>query len=411
MVEVRRGVQSAVGAVEQMLLAVEIGGSLASGAAGVSVFLAHAACWLSEDPLKVSAARLARASSRMIAAGPAMPSLMHGYVGVAWTATYLSTLLPNHFAAVGLAQVDEHLLSIVSRTSEGGVEFDLSSGLSGIGIYALARLDSQSGRDLLCEVLLRLEREGHRDDAGIFWTTPLYRQSRSLRQRFPAGVINLGIAHGLPGVVGFLSQATDVPWLREFAGGMLEDATTTLLSFRRGDDCASRYPPFVGNEGVGWSATQDAESVGWCYGDLGILSVLCAIPETFRSDQLRSEIATLASRAIRASRKWLASPVNCGLCHGTAAVLALACHCALLLPNTDVSPGPLLDVSHSHRGPFSSLARVAERSVRLGFSEIGSLGLLEGLAGCGLALLLSVDPRSAGWLRVMALTPSIIEPT
>src|SRR5258705_283319 len=79
---------------------------------------------------------------------------------------------------------------------------ELYAGLAGLGVYALAR-----PRAGLSGIVAGLRRSAVRDAEGITWETPL--------AMLPPGVLppgahhhyNLGIAHGLPGVLGMLALA------------------------------------------------------------------------------------------------------------------------------------------------------------------------------------------------------------
>ncbi|HEX7839733.1 MAG TPA: lanthionine synthetase LanC family protein, partial [Kofleriaceae bacterium] len=178
--------------VERVLDAPQVrGASLSMGDAGIALALHTLAAARNDD----RAARAARAcmdrAIDALARDPMSPWLFDGYTGVAWVA--------HHLFGDGGAEIDAAVARVVRDRK---APHELYAGLAGLGIYALAR-----PRAGLSGIVTGLGRIAVRDAEGTTWDTPL--------AMLPPGVLppgahhhyNLGIAHGLPGVLGMLALA------------------------------------------------------------------------------------------------------------------------------------------------------------------------------------------------------------
>jgi hypothetical protein len=124
--------------------------------------------------------------------------------------------------------------------------------------------------------------------------------------QFPEGVYDLGMAHGLCGVIAFLSDVAP----REHAGlevfRVLQGACANLQSHIPCDREA-HIPYLEGN----WPNSR----LGWCYGDLAASFALLKAATALHESKLRSYAIELARRNSR--RDWQSSlAADHGLCHG-----------------------------------------------------------------------------------------------
>jgi lantibiotic biosynthesis protein len=179
--------------------------SLSSGAAGVALFYAYLA-QVDDNPRweELAFERLEQAiaaASRWQLA----PGLYGGLAGVAWT---LAHLLPEEDRVDDeqFTMVDDALLPFVADC-DGEREYDVIDGLAGVGVYAAQRLPSPVAAACLEHVINYLDHAAVRLPGGVAWRTPLARLQPGEREQFPHGQFNLGVAHGVPGVIGLLAQA------------------------------------------------------------------------------------------------------------------------------------------------------------------------------------------------------------
>src|SRR5262249_52458102 len=140
-----------------------------------------------------------------------------------------------------------------------------------------------------------------------WWTNPAWLPLES-RKKFPRGYYNLGVAHGVPGVIALLGLVCAAGIARAEARRLLDCAVTWLLT----QQGPGGFPH--------WIEPQVAASparLAWCYGDPGVASaLLCAARHVTEPDWERAAVV-IAHQAAR--RPVAQSGVrDAGLCHGAA---------------------------------------------------------------------------------------------
>ena len=155
------------------------------------------------------------------------------------------------------------------RTQPWAGPYDLISGLVGLGIYFLERLPLESATAGLQLIAAHLTELSENSWGGTTWHTPPELISKEQREVCPAGYYNLGVAHGVPGVVGFLGQViaagVEIPGCRDLLKGTVQ----WILAQQRPPTAVSRYDSWF----VAGRKPEDSR-LGWCYGDLGLCAVL-----------------------------------------------------------------------------------------------------------------------------------------
>jgi hypothetical protein len=357
------------------------GGSLASGEAGVALALSGLALVRDDErAARAARARMDRAIAAM-AHDQMQPWLFDGFAGIAWVA--------HHLYGEGAAEVDAAIAQVARRRS---ASHELCGGVAGLGVYALDR-----PRAGLSGVLASLGSSAVRDADGVAWETPV--------ALLPPGVvppgtrrhINLGLAHGLPGVIGMLALARAALADRAIAGGggaggprsggamsaeLLDGAVRWLLASRLPEDTASWFPAWV-DPGVARVPGRQ----GWCYGDAAIARVLWLAAEAADEPAWR-RIALQVARRAAARPLPEGGELDAGLCHGSAGLGHIFNH-------------------HWQATGERVFADAARRWFRLALARLDHLsgdGLLSGKTGVALALLHAVTPRAPTWDRVLLLS-------
>ncbi len=171
-----------------------------------------------------------------------------------------------------LLELDKRLLNLLKDDDQLGLNYDLIGGYVGVGIYWLERLPRKTALMGIQQTLAALERLSTITPLGITWFTPAFLVPPSQIDKAPSGYYNLGVAHGVPGVIGFLAQVVAYGFGDEItnkASALLAGAMEWLLAQQRPPDSISRYSAWaIPGQDCGDSRT------AWCYGDLGIASVL-----------------------------------------------------------------------------------------------------------------------------------------
>jgi len=379
--------------------------SLASGLAGQALFYAYLAIATSDEAAADRAAELLERAADELANTPLPPHLYAGFPGVAWTMEHLQDLLfetpEGEEAEDPILEIDEALLAPLARSPWVG-EYDLIGGLAGLGVYALERLPRPSARTLLERVVDRLAELSEEMEEGSAWFTPPERLPEWQREIHTRGNYNLGVAHGLPGVVPVLAGACAAGVAVERVRPLLESSVSFLLARRLpsgSQSCfAGTYAP--------WEDPTPTR-LAWCYGDPGIAASLLAAARAVGNAEWERQAIDIALTA--AARDESTSHVrDAGLCHGAAGVGHLFNRLFQATGEERLAEAARfwLERTFTFQAPGEPVA---------GFRawEVGVLGqpgwrpdagFLEGAAGVGLALLGAVSSVEPAWDRVLLVS-------
>lgn len=289
--------------------------TVASGNAGIALFYSYLAQALADDAWADAAVE---AFDRMVEAVPAAslpPGLWSGLLGVGWTIEHLRGRL---FAAGdesddeedGTGEIDATLRRVLQQRLEG--DYDLIRGLAGMGVYAAERLPRPLARESLLMVLVHLFNRAERGPEGITWYTPPELLPPSHRELYPHGYYNLGMAHGVPGVIALLGAAGAAGLLDGQSGPLLEGAVGWLLAQELPAGSASRFPSFTG-PGI----APEPARLAWCYGDLGVAASLLVAARGAGNAEWEREAVRVALAATERAPE-ASGIVDAGLCHGAA---------------------------------------------------------------------------------------------
>lgn len=266
-----------------------LGPSLADGHAGLALLEGYLA---RTSPGQGHVERMMRhidAALEALAEVPSDPSLFTGFTGVGWTLQHLHSLVP------GLDDddvIDEVLASCLERAPWPYI--DLVRGLVGFGTYALERAPHPAAVKILGRVLARLSESAERGPNGAAWLTPPEHNPR-LAAEAPHGWYDLGLAHGLPGVIAMLARACMLDIAREEAAPLLEQAVRWLLAHGL-HSADGMFPSLVA---AGRAGTPGPARSAWCYGDCGIAVALSLAARATGDATWQSEALKVAHVAVK----------------------------------------------------------------------------------------------------------------
>jgi hypothetical protein len=430
---------------ERQAEAVLPGPGLAGGTAGGALFFAYRAHSQPGNAADVEAAGiLLERSTEALASTPLSPDLYGGFIGVAWTAEHLygprfadEGALPEdvsedlsedaasgHDADTGdedpLADIDDALLHYLERTP-WTADYDLIRGLAGLGVYALERLPRRSALACLDRIVERLAETAEHGPQGTTWHTATELLPEWQRKIYPQGYYNLGMAHGVPAVIALLGATAAAaarlaeagePQALELAGrarDLREGATRWLLAQRlpAGEPCwfGATFSPEL---------PAQRSRLAWCYGDPGVAAAMLVAARGSGDAALERQAVELALDA--AARPAATAMVrDAGLCHGSAGLAHLFNR---LYQETGEER-----LAEASRGWFE--AALDFRQPGIGLAGYRSFmveddgkteswrndgGLLEGVAGIGLALLGGLSGFEPAWDRVLMLSAASLPP-
>lgn len=254
--------------------------------------------------------RLLRESLRAVSVAPASPPLFSGLAGVAWAFTHVAPPADEEDADDLAAKADREVEALLRRAPWDG-DYDLVGGLVGYGVYALERWPRPAAVASLGLVVDRLAETAEWQDGGATWWTSPKLLPEERRVDFPAGLYNLGVAHGVPGVIAFLGRACATGLVNDRARDLLDGAVKWVLSQRRSGP-GSSFEKWI----VPSPPTGDCRQA-WCYGDPGVAAALLLAARSVGQPEWESEAVEIALHA--ASRPPESSGVvDAALCHGAA---------------------------------------------------------------------------------------------
>lgn len=259
-------------------------------------------------------------------------------------------------------------------------EYDLISGLTGLGAYLLRT--RQTGARLVAEVLSYLVRLTLPlpDDRRPGWWTGHGPTDTLDPVNWPHGHGNCGIAHGITGPLAVLATAH----IRDQVVPGHKDAIERILEWldhvQHGSVRTARWPGIVGPRHTVDSAPPSASrAASWCYGTPGIaraqqLAALAIGDAARRADAEAALVGCITDNTQLAD---LGNDMT--LCHGWAGLVRATDHAAAAAgPDSD-----LAQLLPHLRTRFTQLIRAND--------PLGHPGLLDGAAGLHLTRTTSVD--------------------
>ncbi|MEA2570283.1 MAG: lantibiotic biosynthesis protein [Acidobacteriota bacterium] len=218
----------------------------------------------------------------------------------------------------------------------------------------------------------------------------------------PRGHYNLGVAHGIPGVIGFLAAAQHAGVRDRRVAQLANDAVQWVLA-QKGIWPGSLFPSHIPPD----SAPRPTRTA-WCYGDLGVAAVLLSAAHAFDRSEWRDEAISIARVAARRSVEDT-MVADAGLCHGATGVAHLFNRIWQATGDDELREAALrwyriaLDMRRPGKGLAGFLSWYESTPSAEG-SWRGEPGFLSGIAGIGLALLAAATDVEPSWDRLMVVS-------
>jgi lantibiotic modifying enzyme len=350
--------------------------SLSSGSAGLAVCNTQLALTRS-DPLAAGAARMhLEEAVDVLATEPLTSSLYSGFTGIAWAVELVDRLLGTEGEDRN-GDIDEAVTSLLQRYPEHA-PYDLINGLTGLGVYALARWPRPAAVDCVLSVVRQLARRARHDRDGVSWWTPPSRQGPR-RERARPGGVDLGVAHGIAGVIPFLARAHKLGLADQTVRPLLDGAVRWLLAHMVDTASGPTVPYFVA-DGIEPGPARSA----WCYGDPGVAAALLLAARDAGEPAWAAAATGLAVRAANRPPDQT-GVVDAGLCHGSAGLAHLFNRAYQMTAEPTLADaarfwvGRTLELCSAAAGRGETLTDAAG-------SACNGPGLLEGTAGVALAM-------------------------
>jgi hypothetical protein len=232
-------------------------------------------------------------------------TLYGGLCGVAWLCAHTDAVFDRR-SEDAYEDVDQLLVTLSEAPLRKG--YDLISGAVGLGVYFLERLPSNVATDGLAHLVDALQASAIVTDDQATWFTPSMALPAWQREIAPEGYYNLGVAHGVPGIIGLLAEMKRAGVLPVGAERLLRQACRWVVRQRQPDGL---YSPWIA-PGV----TPVTGRVSWCYGELGLSLTLLSAAIALQDEDLRQSAIDIARAS--AARTDFEKTLDAALCHGAA---------------------------------------------------------------------------------------------
>jgi lantibiotic biosynthesis protein len=220
----------------------------------------------------------------------APPQLYNGAAGIGWAVAHLAS-------GDDAAAVTREISRALRQTRHRLRGYDLIDGLVGAGVLALEADDPELARMVIDELSAY---------AGRRWFTPPDELVDSERELAPTGYTNLGMAHGIPGVIALMARFVHRGFEPRRSQQMLDDAVEMIVG--------------VPSPTPSWLPAEGSRHLAWCYGDLGVAVALVGAGLFANHERAYARGVELA----RGAASWTGVNVaETGLCHGIAGVAHL----------------------------------------------------------------------------------------
>lgn len=357
--------------------------SLSLGSGSFAVFLHHASVYLGEPRLQELAVEHLGYGVELINRSDPTASLYRSIPGLAWSMSHV--LGRNSDVDAFMVEAQCHLVQALDEAPEN-LSIDLINGLAGLMVFATKSIAHTGDMAMIHAISRRYTRRfAHWEDG---------------KNEFPAGAPdgNLGMAHGLPGILAVFARASNQGLLPQDAALLTSAGFSYLDRFFIETKDGQCYLP---NE----QAAVNPARLAWCYGGLGAAFACMQGRSIFAAAEQRSEqlLRYAADQFFTADARLN----DATLCHGYAgSALQFS-----LVAGDDRLPGDL-------RASARSIVRESVRKVfelstvsqgirsfpaRFTSGDRVSMSLLEGSMGVCLSLMAVHSEDRPEWLSVMGL--------
>jgi class I lanthipeptide synthase len=373
---------------------------LAQGHAGLALsFAQFDACFPAKGWSSAAHAQLELTVAALRREPAAATGLISGLAGVALAAHIVDR---NAYARLlstldGLiARRTEAIVKRIDARESGVAEHDIDvvSGLAGVGAYFLTRGEEGSVRAILERLVRLICADG---PVPAWHAPPELLTDEDATGAYPAGRLNLGLAHGLPGPLALLALSSRAGLETARLSEAIERASSLLVDHAISDEWGINWPGLVpvGSDGRPARAA-------WCYGAPGVARALWLAGVALDDSRLR-QLAVAALEAVHRRPTEIRNVDAPTFCHGIAGLLQITLRMA------DDSGSRELQLAG--RGLAGQLIDRFEPDSVLGYRDlepdgrsVDQAGVLQGAAGTALVLLAAAAPVTPRWDRAFLLS-------
>ncbi len=303
-----------------------------SGSSGVALFHFYYSQFANDSRHEDKGAEIMTRTFEQIQKGFTYPTFCNGIAGACWV---LELLKEEQFIELEediiTSEVDTYLYEKMKSFIEDN-NFDFLHGAIGIGYYFLKRYENIQTSSPNCrykyyllELLNAIAKNAIQTKNFVKWKSGIISGS------FRAEGYNLGLAHGIPSIILFLSKLAEYPIFNRLCFELLEPSCNYILSCKHIDESlTSSFPNWIVRDDI---ASHNSR-LAWCYGDLGVGIALLQTAKTIKNETIYQEAIDLLQRTTNRKSPFEANITDPGLCHGSYGVMNMYLQMFLISDDT-----------------------------------------------------------------------------
>ncbi|MCP4216268.1 MAG: lanthionine synthetase C family protein [bacterium] len=357
---------------------------LMDGTCGIALFFFYYSRLTGEEKYSDCAAELFGHIFESINDGFSDFRFSSGLAGIGWT---LRHLVQSNLIDIDVDELLDELEPFFNRAVNerfSDNDYDYLHGALGVGMYWLGRLPHPGGQTPLCRCI---------DFLAVILPTLLNPEAR------PKGV-NLGVAHGIPSVIAFLSRALEVGVSNTKIPGLLNSVVEYLLGRMLDPGQFNCFFP----DSVRVDRPLTGSRLGWCYGDPGIGSIVWRAAQVTGNVRWRQKAMEVLLHSTTRNEPGENLVKDACFCHGAAGLVHIYNRIYQSTGMEAFKESARFWLDHT-------LATAVHKNAAAGFKVWCGENLwqdrfcvLDGIAGMGLALMASVSETEPTWDRCFLLS-------
>jgi len=291
--------------------------------------------------------------------------------------------------------------------------YDCLNGVINIGIYFYNRYLYENNRKYytyLEKIVDKIATKRIEEDYFIKWLSIIDYKNQKLGY-------NLGIAHGIPGLILFFIKLYNINFKRELLSHLIIKSSMYLLSHKRNLCKFKSYFPGIYSDAIKLNISKneldnDHETrLGWCYGDLSVGYALykASLLELEEINFLREEsLGILINTTYRKNIVDMAIKDAC-LCHGTAGISHMynrLYHLTSMIEFKDSASFWLKEtlMMSKNKNKFAGYKADLYNNEDKGIENLKNRSFLNGISGIGLFLLSILSLDDSNWDECLLLS-------
>ncbi len=246
--------------------------------------------------------------------GYSFPTFCDGIAGLGWTIQHLKT---KDFIEIDcdslLLPFDDYLFNQMIIDLKVG-NYDFLHGALGYGFYFLSRYENTENFNLkttyksyILKLVTYLEELSVAEGSTLKWESVLDMDKGTKG-------FNLGLSHGIPSILNFLSRLYCFNEFKESTHRLILGSTDYILSL---EDVNHKNLSLFPNSVEANVAPTYKSRIAWCYGDLGIGISLLRAGKVLNDNKLRQQALEILSHSANRKTDDETLVIDAGICHGS----------------------------------------------------------------------------------------------